>query len=113
MGLILLFSLFPFCVVAIASRRRRHANIIVPSLLAGYSVASAGWFIVGVVHSFAGLAGVEPPMKATMLARGISELMNSTALGFALHVPLFVAAYLADRWLMRRSQTVSAPDWRP
>jgi biopolymer transport protein ExbB/TolQ len=37
--------------------------------------------ITGLIKSFAGVAGVDPSMKATLLARGISEAMNCTAYG--------------------------------
>jgi biopolymer transport protein ExbB/TolQ len=37
--------------------------------------------ITGLIKSFAGVAGVDPSMKATLLAKGISEAMNCTAFG--------------------------------
>lgn len=37
--------------------------------------------IVGLIHSFGAVAGVDPSQKATLLARGISEAMNCTAFG--------------------------------
>lgn len=37
--------------------------------------------ITGLIKSFAGVAGVDPSQKATMLAAGISEAMNCTAFG--------------------------------
>ena len=37
--------------------------------------------ITGLIKSFAGVAGVDPSMKATMLAKGIAEAMNCTAFG--------------------------------
>ena len=37
--------------------------------------------ITGLIKSFASVAGVDPTMKATMLAKGISEAMNCTAFG--------------------------------
>jgi len=37
--------------------------------------------ITGLIKSFAGVAGVDPSQKATMLAKGISEAMNCTAFG--------------------------------
>jgi biopolymer transport protein ExbB len=37
--------------------------------------------LTGLITSFAGGAGVDPSMKATLLARGISEAMNCTAFG--------------------------------
>jgi biopolymer transport protein ExbB/TolQ len=37
--------------------------------------------ITGLIKSFAGVAGVDPSQKATLLAKGISEAMNCTAFG--------------------------------
>ncbi len=37
--------------------------------------------ITGLIKSFSAVAGVDPSMKATMLAKGISEAMNCTAFG--------------------------------
>jgi biopolymer transport protein ExbB/TolQ len=37
--------------------------------------------IMGLIKSFAGVAGVDPAMKATMLASGISEAMHCTKWG--------------------------------
>jgi len=37
--------------------------------------------ITGLIKSFAGVAGVDPSQKATMLSKGISEAMNCTAFG--------------------------------
>ena len=43
--------------------------------------------ITGLIKSFAGVAGVDPSMKATMLSKGISEAMNCTAFGLITAVP--------------------------
>src|SRR6478735_2572823 len=43
--------------------------------------------ILGLIHSFAGVAGVDPSMKATLLAKGISEAMNCTAFGLICAIP--------------------------
>ena len=37
--------------------------------------------ITGLIKAFAGVAGVDPSMKATMLSKGILEAMNCTAFG--------------------------------
>ena len=37
--------------------------------------------ITGLIKSFAGVAGVDPSQKATLLSKGISEAMNCTAFG--------------------------------
>lgn len=48
---------------------------------------------LGLIHAFAGVAGVDPSMKATLLAKGISESMNATACGLAT-VPLWLAPFI-------------------
>jgi biopolymer transport protein ExbB/TolQ len=51
--------------------------------------------ITGLIKSFAGVAGVDPSMKATMLSKGISEAMNCTAFGlFTGIIGLAAFAYL-------------------
>ena len=42
--------------------------------------------ITGLIKSFAGVAGVDPSMKATMLSKGISEAMNCTAFGLGVAI---------------------------
>ncbi len=56
--------------------------------------------ILGLIHSFAGVAGVDPSMKATLLAKGISEAMNCTAFGLLTAIPALIAFSL----LMGRTQ---------
>ncbi len=48
--------------------------------------------ITGLIRAFAGVAGVDPSMKATMLSRGISEAMTCTAFGLGTGI-LGLAAY--------------------
>jgi biopolymer transport protein ExbB len=56
--------------------------------------------ITGLIKSFAGVAGVDPSMKATMLSKGISEAMNCTAFGLFTGI-LGLAAFA---WLNGRTQ---------
>ncbi len=42
--------------------------------------------ITGLIKSFAGVAGVDASMKATMLSKGISEAMNCTAFGLGVGI---------------------------
>lgn len=57
--------------------------------------------ILGLIHSFAGVAGVDPSMKATLLAKGISEAMNCMWLagvtGFAAWVVRALARMILGR----------------
>lgn len=54
--------------------------------------------ILGLIHSFAGVAGVDPSMKATLLAKGISEAMNCTAFGLVCAVPALLWFAILNGW---------------
>jgi biopolymer transport protein ExbB/TolQ len=54
--------------------------------------------IIGLIHSFAGVAGVDPAMKATMLSKGISEAMNCTAFGLITAIPALVIFAFLNGW---------------
>jgi biopolymer transport protein ExbB/TolQ len=54
--------------------------------------------ILGLIHSFAGVAGVDPSMKATLLAKGISEAMNCTAFGLITAVPALLSFSILQGW---------------
>jgi len=58
--------------------------------------------ITGLIKAFAGVAGVDPSMKATMLSKGISEAMNCTAFGLGVGI-LGLATYA---WLNGQTQAV-------
>ena len=58
--------------------------------------------ITGLIKAFAGVAGVDPSMKATMLSKGISEAMNCTAFGLFTGI-LGLATYA---WLNGMTQSV-------
>jgi biopolymer transport protein ExbB/TolQ len=58
--------------------------------------------ISGLIKSFAGVAGVDPSQKATLLSKGISEAMNCTAFGLAAGI-LGLAAYA---WLNGKTQAI-------
>ncbi|MCC6746455.1 MAG: MotA/TolQ/ExbB proton channel family protein [Deltaproteobacteria bacterium] len=47
--------------------------------------------IVGLIKSFAGVAGIDPSQKATLLAKGISEAMNCTAFGLLVGIVSLLA----------------------
>ncbi len=54
--------------------------------------------ILGLIHSFAGVAGADPSSKATLLAKGISEAMNCTAFGLITAVPALLAFSVLNGW---------------
>jgi biopolymer transport protein ExbB/TolQ len=58
--------------------------------------------ISGLIRSFASVAGVDPTMKATLLASGISEAMNCTFFGLFTGI-VGLATYA---WLNGKTQTI-------
>jgi biopolymer transport protein ExbB/TolQ len=58
--------------------------------------------ITGLIKSFAGVAGVDPSQKATLLSKGISEAMNCTAFGLATGI-IGLAAFA---WLNGKTQSI-------
>ena len=54
---------------------------------------------------FAGVAGVDPSMKATLLAMGISEAMNCTAFGLVCAVPALLWFAILNGWTQHTSTT--------
>jgi biopolymer transport protein ExbB len=58
--------------------------------------------ITGLIKAFAGVSGVDPSLKATMLSKGISEAMNCTAFGLFTGI-IGLAAYA---WLNGKTQSI-------
>ena len=58
--------------------------------------------IGGLIKSFAGVAGVDPSQKATLLSKGIAEAMNCTFFGLLTGI-LGLAAYA---WLNGKTQNI-------
>jgi biopolymer transport protein ExbB len=58
--------------------------------------------ITGLIKSFAGVAGVDPSQKATLLSKGISEAMNCTAFGLGTGI-IGLAAFA---WLNGKTQGI-------
>ena len=58
--------------------------------------------ITGLIKAFAGVAGVDPSQKATLLSKGISEAMNCTALGLSTGI-IGLAAFA---WLNGKTQGI-------
>ena len=56
--------------------------------------------ITGLIKAFAGVAGVDPSQKATLLSKGISEAMNCTAFGLTTGI-IGLASFA---WLNGRTQ---------
>jgi biopolymer transport protein ExbB/TolQ len=58
--------------------------------------------ISGLIRAFAGVAGVDPAQKATMLSKGISEAMHCTAFGLLSGI-IGLAAFA---WLNGKTQSI-------
>ena len=54
--------------------------------------------ITGLIKSFAGVAGVDPALKATMLAKGIAEAMNCTAFGLGTGILALLLYAVLNGW---------------
>ncbi len=67
--------------LAVAHAVRPSRTTLVWAVVAVAVSVLGGLFgtVVGLMVSFGGVAGVDPSMKSTVLARGISEAMNCTA----------------------------------
>src|SRR4029077_2303489 len=63
--------------------------------------------IIAFTTSFAGVAGVDPSMKATLLAKGISEAMNCTAFGLITAVPALLQFALLNGWVQSRLDDIN------
>src|SRR5207247_10717226 len=63
--------------------------------------------ILGLIRSVAGVAGVDPAMKATLLAKGISEAMNCTAFGLITAVPALLQFALLNGWTQARLDDIN------
>jgi biopolymer transport protein ExbB/TolQ len=58
--------------------------------------------LTGLIKAFAGVAGVDPSQKATLLSKGISEAMNCTAFGLSTGI-IGLAAFA---WLNGKTQGI-------
>jgi hypothetical protein len=82
-------------------------------LAAGFPVIGLAGTLWGVFLPFEAVKNVEPADKATVLAAGISEAMNSLAFGLLLAVPTTVLGVLAVLSSSRRAPKKPATPARP
>lgn len=64
--------------------------------------------IIGLIDSFAGVAGLDPALKAARLASGISEAMSCTAFGLICAVPCLGAYSVLNGWTQRIIDDINA-----
>jgi hypothetical protein len=95
------------CLLAILQRKGAR-SIAVPIAAAAAATISLVWGVVSVLRNLevirGTIQGVAPSDKATILAASISEGFNCLAFDCVAWIPLGVAAYLVDRWLVRKSR---------
>jgi hypothetical protein len=63
-----------------------------------FGFASIG---VGLIHAFAGSRAVDPAIKATLFARGVSEVVNCAALAILVGLPPLLPFVIGE---VRRSR---------
>ncbi len=75
--------------------------------------------VYGLVHSFGAVHSIDPSMKATQLARGISWAMNCTAVVFVA-LPLWIAGFVVGevrrarkRAAEARAKALALARWKP
>lgn len=81
-------------------KTRSPSMTVMAVVIAGAVFLGAFGTLLGLVRAFGavGVENVDPSQKANMLAEGISEAMNCTALGFAVGVPGTVLAWVMARF---------------
>jgi hypothetical protein len=121
-GIALLGALVPLALLLWWARWLRKTGAprwvrLVASLLAASPLASVPLACSGVVSSQAAVEGasVDPSQKARILAEGISETMNCTALGTILAlIPIawLLACTLRYHWLRKDPKGSGEPPYR-
>jgi biopolymer transport protein ExbB len=108
----LILSLVGAVATACWSRRllRRRQELAVRTRIIAVVVATSAIFamlgaLIGLVKAFGAVGGenVDPSQKARILAEGISEAMNCTALGVVVWVPSVIALIFVTRRRGNRS----------
>ncbi|MGA9521354.1 MAG: hypothetical protein WBV82_07820 [Myxococcaceae bacterium] len=87
-----------FMTVVVVSRRKRGSTIVVPTVIGTLALVVSVRKAISLLEVYGPFVDLNPSDQATVLAAGISEWIN----GLAIEIPLLVAAYFLDRWLLRR-----------
>jgi uncharacterized membrane protein len=101
----------PFVRSTVPARHRRAAVWFV---WATFAAGILGWAMTvrGLVRAFGDVASVDPPDKARVLAEGISQAMNLTAVGIVIQLIGCVVALVLGWTLLRRSALTDATSAR-
>jgi hypothetical protein len=105
MGLLLCICLAVPCAIVIRRRRRSAVPYVLPLAALALLLIAGAWSARALPYEIAILAHahpLDPSMKATLLAKGISELMNCAAFVIVVVLPLAIGGYFVDRWLLAR-----------
>jgi len=108
-GVLLFVCLAPAGFIVIRRRRRDGVPFVLPLTAVVLLLAFAVWSLPGLIHVVRlscvvgqfSLIG-DPSAKATLLAKGISILMNCAAFLILFVLPLGLGGYFLDRWLIAR-----------
>lgn len=107
MGLLLCICLAVPCASVIRLRRRSGVPYVLPLAGLVLLLIAGAWSARALPDEIAMVAmlaqRLDPSMKATLLAKSISELMNCAAFLVVVVLPLGVGGYFVDRWLVARS----------
>ena len=76
---------------------------VLPLAALSLLLIAGGWSARALPYQIAILTQrLDPSMKATLLAKTISELMNCAAFLVVVVLPLGIGGYFVDRWLLAR-----------
>lgn len=100
------FILLPLSITMIVRRKRAGRSRLLPWSLLLFSIGALAWSVIGLILVFGDIANAEPTMKATLLARGISQVMNEIVYGLAILLLAELPIALADRLIDRRAARV-------
>jgi hypothetical protein len=110
MGLLLCICLVVPCALVIRRRRRSGQPLMLPLTALVLLVIAGARSAVALRGDIDMVAyASDPSMKATLLAKGISEQMNYAAILIVVVLPLGVGGYFVDRWLIahwKRRRTI-------
>ena len=106
MRLLLCLCLAVPCAIVIRRRRRSDVPCVLPLAALALLLIAGVWSARALPYEIAILAQpLDPSMKATLLAKIISELMNCAAFLVVVVLPLGVGGYFVDRWLLARCKS--------
>jgi hypothetical protein len=102
-GVLLFLCLAPGCLLVIRRRRRDGVPFWLPFAAVALLLAFALWSVPELIRIVRWISLIgDPSSKATLLAAGISVLMNCAAFLIIVVLPVGLGGYFVDRWLIAR-----------